>query len=431
MRTIALKIKESRWTTRLLSPVILVLLIVVFSIITGGRFSNARNLSIVLQQALIVGTVATGAVFIFSTGNVNISMGAATALVATIAANAYLATGSLPVMFTVAVIAGVVVLSLTALLSTVLNIRVLFVTVVMMTLLASIQKAILGSNTLKIPYEVTSALNDANTPLIIFVLFFLFCTALFHFTALGRKLRYIGINEICAELTGFKQSRYLFIAFAIAGIGVGLGAIMTIIRSGSITTDTCATLNMDCMLAIVLGGMSCFGGSRSNTYSGFVGALIVTVLNNGLLMVGVSLGVAVDEVEKALGKDIKFITRSMFSDSTKAAFNSTDSQGSQVIDAIVLNGTYEHLVAVMMLRNAFDGHADAMRDGDHCSRVSGQIPLVVTTAEEYNALSGDDMPFSFVTVDEVVGQCNADATFHSIDELGASLTTENILKKFG
>lgn len=144
-----------------------------------------------------------------------------------------------------------------------------------------------------------------------------------------------------------------------------------------------------------------------------------------------SLGVAVDEVEKALGKDIKFITRSMFSDSTKAAFNSTDSQGSPVIDAIVLNGTYEHLAAVMMLRNAFDGHADAMRDGDHCSRVPGQIPLVITTADEYNALSGADMPFSFVTVDEVVNQCNGDATFKSIDELGASLTTENILKKFG
>ena len=144
-----------------------------------------------------------------------------------------------------------------------------------------------------------------------------------------------------------------------------------------------------------------------------------------------SLGVAVDEVEKALGKDIKFITRSMFSDSTKAAFNSMDSQGSPVIDAIVLNGTYEHLAAVMMLRNAFDGHADAMRDGDDCSRVPGQIPLVITTADEYNALSGADMPFSFVTVDEVVSQCNADATFKSIDELGASLTTENILKKFG
>lgn len=288
MKTIALKIKESRWTARLLSPVILVLLIVVFSAMTGGRFSNIRNLSIVLQQALIVGTVATGAVFIFATGNVNISMGAATALIATIAANAFLATNSLIVMFAVAVVAGVIVLMLTALLSTALNIRVLFVTVVMMTLLASIQKAMLGSSTLKIPYEVTSALNDANVPLSVFLVFFVFCTALFHFTALGRKLRYIGINEQCAELTGFKQSRYLLIAFAVAGIGVGLGAVMTIVRSGTITTDTCATLNMDCMLAIVLGGMSCFGGSRSNTYSGIVGALIVTVLNNGLLMVGVS-----------------------------------------------------------------------------------------------------------------------------------------------
>ena len=45
---------------------------------------------------------------------------------------------------------------------------------------------------------------------------------------------------------------------------------------------------MDCMLAIVLGGMSCFGGSRSNTYSAVVGAVLVTVLNNGLLMIGVS-----------------------------------------------------------------------------------------------------------------------------------------------
>ncbi len=223
MKTIALKIKESRWTTRLLSPVILVLLIVVFRLLQAEDAATPETYRVFCSRHLLLELLRRGAVFIFSTGNVNISMGAATALVATIAANAYLATGSLPVMFTVAVIAGVVVLSLTALLSTVLNIRVLFVTVVMMTLLASIQKAILGSNTLKIPYEVTSALNDANTPLIIFVLFFLFCTALFHFTALGRKLRYIGINEICAELTGFKQSRYLFIAFCNRGHRRGFG----------------------------------------------------------------------------------------------------------------------------------------------------------------------------------------------------------------
>ena len=288
MQQTLLKIKESRWTSRLLSPVILVLLIVVFSIATGGRFSNVRNLQMILEQALVVGTVATGAVFIFATGNVNISMGATTALVATLAAQAYMATGSVPIMFAAALVSGVGIMGLTALLSTWLNVRVLYVTVVMMTLLASIQMSLLGSTNIQLPYDMTSALDGAGLPLILFVLFFIFCTVLFHFTALGRKLRYIGINDVCAELTGFKKSRYLFIAFLVAGIGVGLGALSTIVRNGTITTDTCSTLNMDCMLAIVLGGMSCFGGNRSNTYSAIVGAVIVTVLNNGLLMIGVS-----------------------------------------------------------------------------------------------------------------------------------------------
>lgn len=288
MKSAFLKMKESRWTSRLLSPVILVSLVLLFTAATGGRFGNVRNLSMIMQQALVVGTVATGAVFIFATGNVNISMGAATALIATIAAKAYVGNGSLLVMIVAAIISSVIVLALTALISTWLNVRVLYVTVVMMTLLASVQKAILGSTTLQLPYEMTSALKNANVPVLMFAAFFVFCTVLFHFTALGRKIRYIGINDICAELTGFKKGRYLFWAFVIAGIGVGLGAIMTIIRNGSITTDTCATLNMDCMLAIVLGGMSCFGGSRSNTYSAIVGALMVTVLNNGLLMLGVT-----------------------------------------------------------------------------------------------------------------------------------------------
>lgn len=288
MNKTLLKVKESRWTSRLLSPIMLVVLVIFFSLATGGRFSNPRNLKMVVEQALVVATVATGAVFIFATGNVNISMGAATALIATIAAQQYMKTESLFVMFVVAMVAGVVTLALTALLSTVLKVRVLYITVVMMTLLSSLQKGILGSNTLQVPYAVTSSLNKAYVPFILYGVFFVFCTVLFHFTSLGRKLRYIGINDVCADLTGFKTSRYLFWAFVVAGAGVGIGAVMTIIRNGSITTDTCATLNMDCMLAIVLGGMSCFGGSRSNTYSATVGAVMVTILNNGMLMIGVS-----------------------------------------------------------------------------------------------------------------------------------------------
>lgn len=283
-----MKFKESRWTSRLLSPVMLLVLMLFFTIATSGRFANLRNLSMVLEQALAVGTVATGAIFIFATGNVIISMGAATALVATISAMAYMQTGSLAVMFVIAMVSSMILMILTGLLSTWLRVPVLFVTVVMMTFLSSAQKALLGSATLQVPYDVTSSLNDLNLPLILFIVFFVVCAVIFHWTALGRSLRYIGINKICAELTGIHGSTHLLTAFMISGLGVGLGAIMTIIRNGTITTDTCSSLNMDCMLAIVLGGMSCFGGSRSNIYSAIVGAVMVTVLNNGLLQLGVS-----------------------------------------------------------------------------------------------------------------------------------------------
>lgn len=282
------RIVENRWFNRLLTPAILVLVALFFTIATGGRFAAPRNLQLMLDQALIVATVATGAVFIFATGNVNISMGAATALIATIAAKAYVATQSLPLMFAIAIVSGAAVLAVTALLSTALKVRVLYITVVMMTLLSSLQKGILGSSTVSLPYAVYSGMKNAGLPYIIFGVFFVICLVLFHFTGFGRKLRYIGVNETCAELTGFKKSRYLFLAFVVAGIGVGLGAVMTIIRNGSITTDTAASLNMDCMLAIVLGGMSAFGGSRSYVHSAIIGAVTVTVLNNGLLMIGVS-----------------------------------------------------------------------------------------------------------------------------------------------
>lgn len=143
-----------------------------------------------------------------------------------------------------------------------------------------------------------------------------------------------------------------------------------------------------------------------------------------------SLGVAIDEVEKALSQDITFISRSAFSDATYNAFNTNDSQGNPVMDAIVLNGSYENIAAVLLLRNAFDGYVDNMRDGDRCSRVPGMNPLVIASAEAYNALSKSDMPYSFVGIEDIISLCGPEVTWKDINDFGASLTTENILAKF-
>ena len=86
---------------------------------------------------------------------------------------------------------------------------------------------------------------------------------LFHFTPVGRFIRMVGSNETCAELTGLQRSRALMVAFVMAGIGSGLAALLMIFRNGSVAATMGSSINTDVMLAIVLGGMPIYGGSKS------------------------------------------------------------------------------------------------------------------------------------------------------------------------
>ena len=288
MKQLIGKVRENRWTIRLLPFLLLLVIVAFFTVMTGGKFAASTNLNTILNQCLVTGVVATGASFIFATGNINVAMGATTALTATLAANIYLATGSLWIMVVSSVAIGVLLMVLSAVLSTVLKVRIMFVTIVMMVLLASIQAEIVGGTTIKLPYELVGPLQRAPYIYYVFLAFFAVCAVVFHFTAVGRDLKILGSNKVFAGLSGISESRYLMLAFVIAGVGVGIASLIVIIRSGSITNTTCSSLNMDVVLALVLGGMPIVGGAKSKVYAGLLGALTVAVLNNGLLMMGVS-----------------------------------------------------------------------------------------------------------------------------------------------
>lgn len=282
------RMAENRFFIQLLPVIFLGLLVAFFSAMTNGRFTSLTSLKIIFEQALIVGTVSTGAAFIFASGNVNLAMGATTVLTATLAGMVYNATGSVAVMIVFSLLAGVVLMVVSALLSSALHVRVIYVTIVMMTLLVAIQQSILGGSTVSLPYAMVNGLKNGGFSYIAFILYFALMIAVFHLTDVGRALRLIGTNSTCAEQTGHVQSKYLMVAFIIAGIGCGIGSLLVIVRAGSIGANTLSSLNMDCMLALVLGGMSIFGGSRSFAFAGMLGALTVCVLNQGLLMINVN-----------------------------------------------------------------------------------------------------------------------------------------------
>lgn len=282
---------ESRRFAQMLPVFFLLVLTLAFSLATGGRFTSAKSLKIIFEQALIVGTVSTGAAFIFASGNVSLSMGVTTVLTATLAVMFYNATQNLWLTIFVSMAIGVLLMGVSALLSTMMHVRVIYITIIMMTLLAAIQQSLLSGSTVSMPRPVILQLKAMNFHYLSFGAVLLVSIVLFHLTAIGRSLRMLGTNAVCAEQTGIRMSKYLLIAFLFAGVTCGIGAMQIIVRAASVGQTTLLSLNMDCMLALVLGGMSIFGGSRSYVLSGMLGAVTVCVLNQGLLMVGLDTSI--------------------------------------------------------------------------------------------------------------------------------------------
>lgn len=270
------------------SVLVLLLIVVFFGIVTDGAFFGKNIIVGIFNQALIVGTMATAASFIYTAGNLDISVGSVMALSALVGVLVHNATGSIALLVVVPIVMGVILMALNCTFHVLFGIRTIIVAIVMMQLYNAVVQKVLGPETLKIDYDLSRILENAGFRYVAFILYFALCLILFHLTPIGRKLRFVGGNAKCAEQTGMSRKLLTYVSFAVAGIGVGLSALFTVIRTSAVTLNTGSGLGMDVMLATVLGGMSIFGGAKSNAYAGILGALTVSALNKGLLMYGVS-----------------------------------------------------------------------------------------------------------------------------------------------
>lgn len=265
------------------------LIILILGIATQGAFFKTSVLTGVLSQAIIIGTCATGISFVYSNGNLDISIGAVLGLGATFGVLCYTATESVPLMIITSILASMLLMLFNCTMSVVFNIKTITVAIVVTQIYGALSTIFIGgAGKIDIDYKIAAALEDGGFRYAAFFIYFIVSLVVFHFTKVGRTLRMLGGNENCAKQTGMSNSKATYISFLMAGLGIGVASIFSIINVSAVSVETGSGLGMDVMLATVLGGMSIFGGSRSNSYAGLVGALTVAALNKGLLMVGVS-----------------------------------------------------------------------------------------------------------------------------------------------
>ena len=281
----------------------LVLLLGVFLILAVIKDINIPySFKNIVNQSVIVIVSATGAVFIYTLGSFDISLGASMCVSALIGAMAYNLTGSVLVMLAVCLGVAVVISLVSSVLASVFNLPVFVTTIAMLSLLNALVLVLIGANgtgdVVQVPAAAVQGINTVWFKLLVMLLYLGLCVFLFQFTKLGRSEKLQGGNPVCAKLTGLNGKKLAIAAFAIAGIGVGLGAFLTITYAPTLSRNTASSIGMDIIISIVFGGMPVSGGARSRIYSAAVGAVSMTLLNQ--IMLALSLDSGVGQMVKAM-----------------------------------------------------------------------------------------------------------------------------------
>ncbi|MEM9012770.1 MAG: ABC transporter permease [Pseudomonadota bacterium] len=109
-----------------------------------------------------------------------------------------------------------------------------------------------------------------------------------NWTAWGRAVYAVGDDKDAAELAGIRTDRVLLSVYAAAGLVAAIAGWVSIGRIGSVSPQSFYEGNLDAITAVVIGGTSLFGG-RGAIFGTLIGALIVGVFRSGLALSGVDV----------------------------------------------------------------------------------------------------------------------------------------------
>jgi fructose transport system permease protein len=280
------------------APLLALLLTMAFFSLKSDNFLQAQNLSLVLQQVMVVGVLAIGETLVILTAGIDLSCGTVMALGQIVMTKLAVANGvpaipaiALGVLTCVAfgLLNGglVTALGLPAFIVTLGTLNIAFA----LTHIVSDDLTFSGLPSQMLFFGRTFHFAGGDFTYGVVLMFVLYGVAWFGLsqTAWGRHVYAVGDNREAARLTGIKPERVLLGVYTLAGLTYGIAAMLLVSRTELGDPNAGQTTeNLDAITAVVLGGTSLFGG-RGSVIGTLIGATIVGVFRNGLTLVGVEV----------------------------------------------------------------------------------------------------------------------------------------------
>lgn len=279
--------------------IVLIASIIIFGMLLGQRFFSPFALTLILQQVQIVGIVAAAQSLVILTAGIDLSVGAIAVISSVIMGQFAFRYGLPPEIAVVCgLVFGTAIGAVNGWLVAVMKLPPFIVTLGMWQIVLAANFLYSANETIRSQdiaaeapvlqlmgssYNVGGAIFTLGVIFMI-VLFLLLSYVLKH-TAWGRHVYAVGDDPEAAQLSGVNVTKTLISVYAVAGLICAFAGWAIIGRIGSVSPTSGQLLNIESITAVVIGGISLFGG-RGSIMGAFFGALIVGVFTLGLRLLG-------------------------------------------------------------------------------------------------------------------------------------------------
>ena len=281
------KANQKERITLLLPFAGVVALVIIFEALTKGQFLGMENLRLLVNQCFTMGVVVVGGAFLYAVGGLDMSIGSVMALSAMVMTLLFNAGVPLALSFLAGMAVSILCMSVTAFVRNYLKVTPFIASMCVMNICQGVVLSVVADKgRIVFPYSQAAWVDATSTKIITLIVLIGAGYFLFNYTGFGKSLKAIGGNTTAARISGIRVERCIFLAYAAIGFTLAVGGLFTVVRAGIADTAVGGGLNLNVMTAIVLGGFPLSGGANAKFHAPLVGALTVTILTNGLGLLG-------------------------------------------------------------------------------------------------------------------------------------------------
>ncbi|MDN3497242.1 ABC transporter permease [Planococcus sp. APC 4015] len=272
----------------------LLIIVIVVALASVRNFDSPLTVTYLLRDVAPILLIALPMTLIIITEEIDLSVASIVGLSSVMTGILTQAGLPFPIAAIAAVLVGTLAGAFNGFLVTVVGLPSLAVTIGTLALFRGIAVGLLGTTAITDFPEEWTDLAKANIPgtpvpmiIVPFVVLAIVFAVLLHFTPFGRSLYAIGLNKEAAQFSGIDVGRTKFLLFVMSGAMSGFAGVYFTLLYSNARGDNATGMELQIIAAVLLGGVSIFGG-RGALHGVIAGVLLIGTLGSALRLAGIT-----------------------------------------------------------------------------------------------------------------------------------------------